>query len=608
MSDGAQVGATLTNSATGVSTGLFTVSLDFGADVFTGEARWLEIGVKTNGGAAFTVITPRQALTPTPHALYAPAAGTAATANGVTAGSVTGTGIADDQVVRSLNNLRDSVTLAPGTNVTLNAAGNVITISAPPGTVVTNAGWGLSGNAGTTANNFLGTTDGQALELRVNNARALRIEPKISSPNLIGGAADNSVLAGVQGATIAGGGGRFEPHQVTANYGTVGGGTENSVGGPSGVIGGGASNLIQTNAAYATIGGGLLNTIRAAATNATIGGGTQNKIGNTAVYATIAGGRQNTIDPGANYASIGGGGINRIETNAYTSTIGGGAYNDILPATHYAVIGGGLYNSAGGESSFIGGGLSNTNAGAQSAVVAGRENWITGTGDDSVIGGGWSNTISGTFSTISGGARNTISSDALYAAIGGGLLNSVVGRYAAVPGGFQNFADGYASFAMGSQSSASASYSCALGYQSIASGAWSFALGNRAKAQHTGTFVWADSTSADFASTANNQFLIRAAGVGINTASPIGALHVVTRANQAALNLHHPYGGAQIVLQETGGNRAYLNFRSDAGGSIISSDLAGHYLSLNSNGAAQTDGAFVCDTVFEPQKSVTWQV
>ncbi len=50
-SAGLIVGGPLTNAHTGASNGLFTVTLDFGSGVFTGPARWLEIGVRANGSA-----------------------------------------------------------------------------------------------------------------------------------------------------------------------------------------------------------------------------------------------------------------------------------------------------------------------------------------------------------------------------------------------------------------------------------------------------------------------------------------------------------------------------------------------------------------------------
>lgn len=59
-----------------VSGGLFATSLDFGAGAFPGADRFLEIQVRTNIGA-FTTLTPRQPLTPTPYAVYARTAGTA---------------------------------------------------------------------------------------------------------------------------------------------------------------------------------------------------------------------------------------------------------------------------------------------------------------------------------------------------------------------------------------------------------------------------------------------------------------------------------------------------------------------------------------------------
>jgi hypothetical protein len=64
------VGTTNTIGPVAVSNGLFTVALDFGAD-FPGADRWLEIGVRTNGTASYTTLSPRQKLTPSPYALTA---------------------------------------------------------------------------------------------------------------------------------------------------------------------------------------------------------------------------------------------------------------------------------------------------------------------------------------------------------------------------------------------------------------------------------------------------------------------------------------------------------------------------------------------------------
>src|SRR5262245_43146528 len=71
VSGGAQQGSAVTNAATAISNGLFTVTLDFGAGVFSGADRWLEIGVRTNGGGAFSLLSPRQLITATPYATRA---------------------------------------------------------------------------------------------------------------------------------------------------------------------------------------------------------------------------------------------------------------------------------------------------------------------------------------------------------------------------------------------------------------------------------------------------------------------------------------------------------------------------------------------------------
>lgn len=69
--NGAQTSAMVTNPAVAVANGLFTVKLDFGAGVFTGDPQWLEIGVRSNGVTTFNTLVPRQSITPTPYAIMA---------------------------------------------------------------------------------------------------------------------------------------------------------------------------------------------------------------------------------------------------------------------------------------------------------------------------------------------------------------------------------------------------------------------------------------------------------------------------------------------------------------------------------------------------------
>jgi hypothetical protein len=70
--DGNQIASTIAADNVNVVNGLFTVTLDFGAGTFTGDARWLEIAVRSPAGSGtYTTLSPRQALTATPYALFA---------------------------------------------------------------------------------------------------------------------------------------------------------------------------------------------------------------------------------------------------------------------------------------------------------------------------------------------------------------------------------------------------------------------------------------------------------------------------------------------------------------------------------------------------------
>lgn len=165
------------------------------------------------------------------------------------------------------------------------------------------------------------------------------------------------------------------------------------------------------------------------------------------------------------------------------------------------------------------------------------------------------NRVTDDFGTVGGGGNNQAGdgagslSDRAYATVGGGLSNTASGGASTVGGGFGNVASGGASTVVG-------------GEFNTAGGNFSFAAGRRARvrtAQQTGTttgdqgtFIWSDSTNAEFASTGANQFLIRAGGgVGIGTNGPVAGLHV----NRQPLTF-----GGTLALEGT--NHTYMSFFS----------------------------------------------
>jgi hypothetical protein len=256
LNGGNQIGPIVNVNGLAIANGLFVTSMDFGAGAFDGTALWLEISARPNGNGLFTLLSPRQPVNPSPYALYAPVAATAnmtavdsVSSASIQNSTITSNKIASGQVVKSLDGLTDDVTLAAGANVSLTRNGNTLTIASSAGA----SGWSLTGNAGTTGGpNFIGTTDSQPLEFKVKSLRALRLEFAgglfRNSINTLGGGSINSLSGSPIGATISGGGLydglNFDlPNVVSADFGTIGGGAGNSVGG-----------------AYATIPGGLGNT------------------------------------------------------------------------------------------------------------------------------------------------------------------------------------------------------------------------------------------------------------------------------------------------------------------------------------------------------------
>jgi len=338
---------------------------------------------------------------------------------------------------------------------------------------------------------WLGTTADQALELRVNGARALRLQPD-PSPSIVGGWSINSVTPGVYGGTVAGGGDSWGANRVTDNYDAVGGGVGNLAGDDAGT----------TNDAWsATVGGGQENT--ASGPLSTVAGGEGNTASGWA--ASVGGGLSNTASD--EKATVSGGTGN--QASSWGAAIGGGDSN--VATAPLGTVGGGRDNTASGGNATVGGGYTNRVTDDNGTVAGGGNNLAgdaAGTTSDATcatVGGGWSNTASAQQATVGGGWSNTASS--IQATVGGGGGNTASGPTATVGGGWTNTASGASATVPG-------------GELNTAQGDFSLAAGRRAKANHFGAFVWADPSDFDFASTADNEFSARATG-GVRFVSAI---------------------------------------------------------------------------------------
>ena len=450
LADGALQGPELTRTVP-VTNGLFMTTLDFGSGVFAGDARWLELEVRTNNPAEpFVLLGPRQELKPTPYALFAANAATVPWSGitGLPAGSGFEDGVDNDTTYSAAPGLilegtvfRPDFAGSGAANKVARSDHHHAGVYEPAGILHDDRYWKLLGNGATDpALNFLGTTDDQPLNLRANDRRVLRLEfPEANpSPNLIGGHGANGTAPGVSGATISGGGLVGSPNVVDANWGTVGGGS---------------GNRVQGGSEQATVSGGSWNIVSSNSPQATIGGGTGNVVYPRGIAATIAGGRVNTIFDSATNATIGGGHGNGVSANAFAGTIGGGVGNLLQYQTRHATVAGGQGNTIGAfsESASIGGGASNNivSRAVGAVITGGSQNTNAGVRYDvsnhlahATIGGGLRNTImtNSPFATIAGGHNNLIRTNVSAANIGGGQYNAIEreASNATIGGGYAN--------------------------------------------------------------------------------------------------------------------------------------------------------------------------
>jgi hypothetical protein len=239
---GTQLGSTLSKSGIAVSRGLFTVQLDFGANAFQGDARWLAITVRCPASTGtYVALTPRQAIAPSPYALALP-------------------GLYTQQNTTSPN-------LIGG------YSGNWVT----PGVYGATIGGGGSLEYPNRVTDRGGTVGGGVGNRAGDNAGT--VQDAINTT--VGGGAYNTASA--TDATIGGG----ANNTAGGWHATVGGGKSNTASGIDATIAGGVANTAGTWGA--TVSGGITNT--ASAILATVAGGRENTASGD--YATVAGGGYN---------------------------------------------------------------------------------------------------------------------------------------------------------------------------------------------------------------------------------------------------------------------------------------------------------------------------
>jgi hypothetical protein len=320
-----------------VTNGLFTLTVDLGDMVFSGDERWLELSVRTVSGPTFTVLSPRQLISNAPYAIHSQFVGT----DGVDSFAIKNGAVTTDKLanaaVTSAKLAGDSVTSAKIVNGTIEtvdissqavtrvqiaantiqrsevdstqiqervtgtcAAGSSIRVIAQDGSVTCetddtgagSVGWGLTGNAGTNpATDFVGTTDIANLIFKVNNVISARYDD------------DNNYYFGVTNS-FSGAGKAQRSGILSGRDNTF---VAQSVLQPvsDSVIAGGVSNKIEvlvgagSGVDRATISGGRNNTVTR--TYGSIGGGSNNQVNGD--YSTIPGGEANIVNGDNAFAS-----------------------------------------------------------------------------------------------------------------------------------------------------------------------------------------------------------------------------------------------------------------------------------------------------------------
>ncbi|HZE71508.1 MAG TPA: tail fiber domain-containing protein [Pyrinomonadaceae bacterium] len=440
---------TLNRSGVVATNGIFTVQLDFGASVFPGADRFLDIGVKRPTDSSYTSLNPRQQLASTPYSVQALSATNAVNATNATQLG----GVAANQFVQTndtrMSDARDPLpgstnyiqnSTAPQSASNFDISGNGSAAGTLSGNVVNattqyniggNRVLSASGNnlfagqnAGTSnttgsSNAFFGASAGTANQTGFNNS-------------FFGYLAGNFNSSGGQNSFFGWQAGVFNTIALNGSFFGAGAGQNNTTGNSNSFFGAGAgfSNTTGANNSFFGQSAGAANT--SASGNAFFGSsaGFHNTTGPNNSFFGSAAGNANTTGSDNSFFGSGAGDLNSTGTSNSFFGSSAGAANTTGFSNAFFGSAAGISNTTGTLNSFFGGnaGYSNTTGGANAffGLQAGTSNTTGNVNSFFGYHAGYANTTgaANSFFGEQAGLQNTTASENAFFGFNAGVSNT----------------------------------------------------------------------------------------------------------------------------------------------------------------------------------------
>ena len=428
---GTQVGPTNTKPSVEVTDGAFTVLLNFGPGVFTGPARFLEVGSRPAGSPdEYTIASPREKITSSPYAmrsLSAASADNATQLGGVPSSTYvqeSDTRLSDARPPTAGSNdyIQNSAVQQSGANFNISGngtVGGVLFAGAISGATVdaTNQ-YNITGtrvlSIEGTSNLFAGVGAGQFNTTGSNNAFFGRDAGKATTTGYSNaffgshaGAANTSACCN---SFFGSGAGKANTTGINNSFFGIIAGRDNTTGDANSFFGAdaGLSNITGSSNSFFGAFSGEYNTAGV----------------NNAYFGAMAG-RFNTTGNGNSFFGAYSGVVNTGGSNSFFGN-GSGAVNTTGGGNSFFGTSVGVSNTTGSSNSFFGfvAGFSNT-TGNYNSVYGSHAGESNTTGNDNSffgINAGWANTTANGnsfFGTSAGFANTTGTSNAFFGAYAG---------------------------------------------------------------------------------------------------------------------------------------------------------------------------------------------